>query len=351
MGCSKYETKSMSNEEKIKCLQPLIQLKHNEQKVVNKEKLQIITKIEEIMQSEELNTSYNGGIYSLIETEDKRIASGSADGNISISSYNVNEKKWKIDVHKENAHNDSVRSLCNLTENRLLSGSNDLSIKVWDLSDTDITLTKEIKEHTHWVCMVIPLTKERFASCSCDKTVKIWDHNKTYKCLSTLIYDDEVRSILQLKGKEVLVSCGWISSTGLSFWNLNTYTKQHIIKGYDVYLPTHMIELSDGNIALSFFDRPFSIVIIDSSSYQIRSDIQLKEYINWASSLCVLNEHSFIYVCKGAFLQISSEDYSILYQSKGQFFNGDYGIISLQGGKYFAIQNDTRISIIKPSYD
>jgi hypothetical protein len=65
----------------------------------------------------------------------------------------------------------------------------------------------------------------------------------------------------------------------------------------------------------------------------------------------VLNEHSFIYVCNGTLIQIANEDYSILYQLKGQNFNGDYGIISLQGGKYFAIQNDTKISIIKPYYN
>ena len=347
MGCSQHATKQMPNEENRKYPEPPIQLTYNEQEVpINKAKLQIISKINVVMQSEELNS-----VWSLIETEDKRIASGSAVGDISISSYNITEKKWKRDIHKEHAHDDSIHSLCSLNSNRLISGSNDLSIKVWTISNVDITLIKEIKEHAHWVCMVIPLTKERFASCSCDKTVKIWNSNETYKCLATLTHVDEVRSILQLKGKEVLVSCGQISSTGLSFWNLTNYTRQYTIKGYDVCLPTHMIELSDGNIALSFFDKPCSIVIIDSSSYQIRKDIQLKEHITFPSSLCVLNEHSFIYVCNGTLIQISNEDYSILYQLKGQNFNGDYGIIPLQGGKYFAIQNDTKISIIKPYYD
>ena len=112
-----------------------------------------------------------------------------------------------------------------------------------------------------------------------------------------------------------------------------------------------MIELSNGNIALSSYYEPYPIVIIDSSSYQIVTVIQLKEYIISKSSLCVFDEHSFIYVCEGTFLQISNEDGRVLFHSKGGRFNGRFGdILPLEGGKYFAIENGKRISIIKPCY-
>ena len=112
-----------------------------------------------------------------------------------------------------------------------------------------------------------------------------------------------------------------------------------------------MIELSNGNIALSSCDEPYPIVIIDSSSYQIVTMIQLKEYITSGSSLCVFDEHSFIYVSYGTFLQISSEDGRVLFHSKGGRFNGDDGgIILLEGGKFCAIENGKRISIIKTCY-
>ena len=58
--------------------------------------------------------------------------------------------------------------------NRLLSGSFDCLIKVWTVSDVDLTLIKEIKEHTEPVFQVIPLSQKRFASCLFDETVKIW---------------------------------------------------------------------------------------------------------------------------------------------------------------------------------
>ena len=86
----------------------------------------------------------HSNIWSLIETEDKRIASGGEEGNISISSYDINRKKWNKDIHKVNAHNDIIYSLCTLKGNRLLSGGGDNVIKVWTISDTDI---KQIKKN------------------------------------------------------------------------------------------------------------------------------------------------------------------------------------------------------------
>ena len=111
-----------------------------------------------------------------------------------------------------------------------------------------------------------------------------------------------------------------------------------------------MIELSDGNIALSSRDEPYPIVIIDSSSYQVKKEIQLKDSITGCSSLCVFDEHSFIYVYEGTFLQISNEDGEIIFKSKGGNFEGYGGILPLEGGKYFAIQNSNKITIIKPCY-
>ena len=137
----------------------------------------------------------------------------------------------------------------------------------------------------------------------------------------------------------------------MSFWNINDYTHQHTIKGYTVCLSTSMIELFDGNIALSSENYPSSpIVIIDSSSYQVKKEIQLEKFITRYSSLCVFDKYSFIYACDGLFLQISNEDGSVLFKSKGGRFNGSRGILSLEGGRYFAIGKGKRISIIKPYY-
>ena len=334
---------------------PTLSKEQSAMKVTKEKKAQKIKGIEEVIESEELDTDYYGFVSSLTMTEDKRIASGGADGNISISSYDINERTWKREIHKEKAHDGTVASLCTLNGNRLLSGGNDCSIKVWSLSNVVLTVIKEIKGHTGPVRKVIPLSRERFASCSRDKTVRIWKDDNTYECISTLQHDNDVRSILQLRGKEVLVSScrGFtLSSSGVSFWNINDYTHQQTIKGYCVNRSTYMIELSNGNIALSLEDYPyFPIVIIDSSSYQIVTMFLLKGCISDPSILVVFDEHSFIYAHEGTFVQISNEDGTTLFHSKRENFDGHYGgILLLEGGKYIAIEGGKRIYIIKPCF-
>ena len=108
-----------------------------------------IKRIEEVMKSGKLFTKkFCDSILSMTQTEDKRFACGNLYGTISISSYDLETKTWKIDMEKEELHNDSVYSLCALNGNRLLSGGMDSLIKVWSISDVDMTLIKEIKEHT-----------------------------------------------------------------------------------------------------------------------------------------------------------------------------------------------------------
>ena len=118
--------------------------------IQEKKKVKEIKSIEHVIESEELDTLNFGSVCSLTVTEDKRIASGGADGNISISSYNVHERTWKREIHKKEAHNSFVNSLCTLDGNRLLScDSIHHSFKFWSLSDVDLKLIKKNKR-TYW---------------------------------------------------------------------------------------------------------------------------------------------------------------------------------------------------------
>ena len=308
-----------------------------------------INKIQTVLKSERLTSEDDYYLWALIELEDKRIATGDFIGFITINSINLKEKKWKKDIIKTYAHNHTISSFCLLKGNRLVSSSRDKTIRIWSVSSNHINCIKVIKVHKKWVYNVISLTEGRFASCSGDRTIRIWEDNSTYQELSILQHDDCIRSIIQLKGKNMLVSCceSFLIS-GVSFWDINSYLNLNTIKGYAVDKPTHMVALSDGNVAISNLYPGETIVVINSSTFEIMKVIQEEGYIVKYSSLFMYDQFSFIYVHRGTFLQISSEDYSVIFKSIGGDFDGYYGgIISIEDGKYLAIPNGAYISIIK----
>ena len=113
-----------------------------------------------------------------------------------------------------------------------------------------------------------------------------------------------------------------------------------------------MIELPNGLVAISSCVEPYPILIVDPITYSIVKEIKEEGYITWYSSLCVLNQRSFIYVCEGNVVQIAIDnDYRILFKTKGEQQLGGYnGLVSVRGGEYLIVQSGYGFKVIKPSY-
>ena len=115
-----------------------------------------------------------------------------------------------------------------------------------------------------------------------------------------------------------------------------------------------MIELPNGLVAISDSVSPHPILIVDPITYSIVKEIKDKEYITGCSSLCVLDQYSFIYVYYGKVVQIAiGNDYKVLFRTKGeQQLCGWGGLVSVRGGEYLIVQDSagTGFKVIKPSY-
>ena len=80
------------------------------------------------------------------------------------------------------AHNDWVQKLIILKNNKIISCSQDNTLKLWDLITDDIKTEKKpifvYKGHTDVINDVIQYTNEKIVSVSRDKTLKQWSINK-----------------------------------------------------------------------------------------------------------------------------------------------------------------------------
>ena len=310
----------------------------------------IIKGIQYDIDVDKIHTSW---IYFILELNDKRIATCSDDHSISIVSLDYQTKKWKQDIKQEAAHNKYVNCLCELSNNRLVSCSSDKTIKVWSITPTALNLLSTLTKHTNTVWKVIPLINNRFASCSDDCTVKIWNSESPYEVITTLQHDGGVFDILKLKQKEILITSDG-DNKSITFWHSNNYNKLHSIKGHCASCyGTHMIELPNGLVAISSGVEPYPIVIVDPITYSIIKEIKEEGYITDCSSLCVLNQHSFIYAYRGNVVQIAiGNDYRILFKTKGEQLGGEDGVVSVRGGEYLIVEDSalTGFKVIKPSY-
>ena len=161
------------------------------------------------------------------------------------SDFNIYSKK---PIHILKNHTSRVLSLIIMNDGRLVSGSSDQSIIIYN----KITYQPDIiiKEHNHNVLYLTQLSSGILASCSVDKTIKLFDINKNnYKILQTLNYHtDPVLKIIELKNK-ALVSCSFDSS-------IIFYIKDNLIYKKDYHFLTNdkcnsIIQIKDNEICYS----------------------------------------------------------------------------------------------------
>jgi hypothetical protein len=103
-----------------------------------------------------------------------------------------------------------------------------------------------------------------------------------------------------------------------------------------------MIELPHKRVAISTNNADNAIVIIDASKCVVVKEITLKGFITHCSSLCLVDDSSFVYVYDGRVVQIAIKDFSVIYKTTAEkALNGFYGVLSAEHGKYMLISNNT----------
>ncbi len=115
-------------------------------------------------------TKLSDSFVELLQKKTYRIVSGSSDKTIKI---------WDGDngslIHTINGHIKSVSSVAVSPDGlRVVSGSYDTTIKIWDADDGSLLHT--LKGHTDWVEYVaFSPNSQQIVSGSSDQTIKIWD--------------------------------------------------------------------------------------------------------------------------------------------------------------------------------
>jgi WD40 repeat protein len=111
-------------------------------------------------------------------------------------------------------HIQMINDLVSLPYNRIASGSNDETIKIWDLDKGNCI--KALTGHKHWITSLIFIERDNsLISGSHDGSIKIWEVND-FHCLKTIQIKNGIRNLLLLPG-------GYFASSGynsVKIWDI-----------------------------------------------------------------------------------------------------------------------------------
>ncbi|XP_064633265.1 uncharacterized protein LOC135491374 [Lineus longissimus] len=151
---------------------------------------------------------------SCVQFDDTRIVSGSSDKTIKVWNIRTNTP-WSVQTLV--GHSGTVRCL-HLEGNRLVSGSTDTTIKVWDLSMqqswSSIACKVTMIGHTDTV-RCLQVDDEKIVSGSYDKTLKVWDM-RTGDCRMTLRGHNGAVLCVQFDAEKIISGS---SDNSIKVWN------------------------------------------------------------------------------------------------------------------------------------
>ncbi len=170
------------------------------------------------------------------------LIAGGTDGIINfwdLSNLSISQEGTFECIHNLKAHTQHIRSLCiwsGPSQDYLISGSNDETIKIWDLSNLSNTqggtvkCIKTLTGHTDYIsnlCIWSGPTQDYLISGSWDTTIKIWDlsivQEGTFECLETL--RENIGSIFELCiYQDYLISASYEDNhENIRIWDLKTF--------------------------------------------------------------------------------------------------------------------------------
>jgi len=168
---------------------------------------------------------------------------------IYLYSYTANKKYFFIlKVKTLTGHTNSIRSLVVLKDGRLVSGSNDKTIRIWDASTG--TLLRVLTGHTDFVTYLAVLQDgNTIASASWDTTIRIWNADFSTSIRTLTGHTDRVYSLAELKDGS-LASGSW--DTSIRIWNQNNGSLIRVLQGHTdrVYSLAVLVKLTLFLIAL-----------------------------------------------------------------------------------------------------
>ena len=154
--------------------------------------------------------------------KDGRLISSSDDFTLKI--YKKDTFELQLSIKEHTSYSGFVKQLSN---DKIITCSDDKTMNIIKLIDEDkYNLEQKLTGHNNYVCNVIEIKKNVLISVSLDKTMKIWEikNENKFECTKTITFQNSNSycNLLKLNKNEFVTSS--CNDKCLKFWNSNDYS-------------------------------------------------------------------------------------------------------------------------------
>ena len=213
-------------------------------------------------------------IVSLIELSSGKLISGSYDNSMRIWDINNNTQDKIIN------ENGKVFCILEFEKNKILIGTSENCINLWDINYNNDKCIFSFTGHDLWVNALVKCNNNYFASGSNDSNIKIWDYYNRI-CKSTLKgHVDCILSLIILKNNNL---CSGSADLTLRIWDWKSSECLSILKGHVKWVKC-VLELDNGIIITGSDDKTIklwknyiNIETLEGHKHSVRTFCQIKE--------------------------------------------------------------------------
>jgi WD40 repeat protein len=259
-------------------------------------------------------------IQCVVELRDGRIASSAHHPHVTVWDPRANTYRFL------EGHDGRVGPLAALQDGNLISGSDDCSIKLWNLKNFSCEAT--LPGHKAAVTALVVLSEFCFASGSADGAIMLWDRTSG-KCIETLAgHEDEIRSLLLMPdGRMVSTS----ADGAILSWSLHPTNCERTIDSGTYILAT--TNLPTGKLAIARWTGDLEIWCLDTG----HCEAQRKVHGGPVLALAALPDGRIA-------TSSANPDYTVRFSNFQENFD-QIAIVSTGGANALAMLSDGRLAL------
>ena len=213
-----------------------------------------------------------------------KLVSCSDDKTLKIYKENSFEVLLSIEEHTKR-----INSFTQLHDERIITCSADQTMKIIKLiNEEKYQIDQTLTGHNSDVYKIIEIKENELISISKDKSMKIWklNNNKKFECITTIIFQNKNSNcnLLKLNEKEFVTSS--CQDECLKFWNLNNYSLITYIDNIKTPWPLKTLSLLANDILCVGGGQSKGFYFIKISTHQIVKNIFLPKVV-WSINKCM----------------------------------------------------------------